>query len=308
MSKTTYLVVALAISVCTKSLFATEAVDTGRYLRQQGWKPYEAKPTAKLSIPDNVPTMYYDKGNSVPSCGIVTAPAGGRGPGFIELVGSDRGVNYPHCMDIVSMTPFEMNNKDYIAIEYLSRETREDIDRGYRYLVRDGLRDIITDEALTEAVPSAPIEGTRQNPAAGTQGVRLARLAYLTKAYPGWRISDRDFISDPASFFAILQNRDAQQCQFIAESGAAPAATAHTVFDPGARCTEVLASSRYEKNRKLYYLAMFRDQTKKQVIGVVSVSSDDVVVAEKALAETINRTPATSDMKIAKAALAKALQ
>ena len=53
---------------------------------------------------------------------------------------------------------------------------------------------------------------------------------------------------------------------------------------------------------------MFRDQTKKQVIGVVSVSSDDVVVADKVLAETINRTPATSDMKIAKAALAKALQ
>lgn len=307
MSKTIYLFLALALSACAKSVPATEAVDAGRYLRQQGWKPYEGKPTAKSPVADVSPLMYYDKGNSVPSCGIVTASADGKGTGFIELVGSDPGVDFPQCLNIASITPFRMQNKDYIAVEYLSRETREDIDRGYHYLVRDRARGIVTDDALTGAVPSEAVDGPGQKPAAA-QGVKLARIALLAKAYPEWSVLERDFISDPASSFAILQNKKAQQCQFVAESGAAPALAAHTAFAPGARCAEVLASSRFEKNGKVFYLAMFRDQARKQLVGVVSVASDGSVGVEKALAERVNQSGATKDMKSAKAALAKQLQ
>jgi hypothetical protein len=308
MSKTIYLFIALAMSACAKSVPAVEAVDTGSYLRQQGWKPYEGKPAAKSPVPDVAPLMYYDKGNSVPSCGIITGSTDGKRPGFIELVGSDQGVNYPQCLDIASITPFRMQNKDYIAVEYLSRETREETDRGYHYLVRDSSRGIVTDEALTEAVPSTPAEGARRDPAAAGQGVRLARVAHVTKAYPGWSVLDRDFISDPASSFAILENKKTQQCQFVAESGTTSATTAHTVFAPAAKCAEVLASSRYEKNGKVFYLAMFRDQARKQLVGLVSVASDGSVSAEKALAESINRAGATKDLKSAKTALAKELQ
>lgn len=307
MSKTIYLFIAVALAACAKSVPATEAVDVGAYLRQQGWKPYEGKATAKSPIPDVAALMYYDKGNSVPSCGIVTASTDRKSRGFIELVGSDPGVGFPQCLDVASITPFKMQNKEYIAVEYLSRETREDTDRGYHYLVRDRSRGIVTDDALTGAVPSEPVEGPRQKPAAA-QGVKLARIAHLAKAYPEWSVSERDFISDPASSFAILQNKKTQQCQFVAESGAAPVLAAHTAFEPTAKCAEVLASSRYEKNSKLFYLAMFRDQAKKQLVGIVSVASDGSVSVEKALAENINRSGATKDIKSAKAALAKELQ
>jgi hypothetical protein len=308
MSKAISLFAALTLSVCAKSVLAAEPVDAGRYLGQQGWKPYESKPTAKSPVPDLAPLMYYDKGNSVPSCGLLTVSANGKAPGFIELVGSDPGVNYPQCLDIASITPFRMQNKDYIAVEYLSRETREDTDRGYHYLVRDRSRGIVTDEALTEAVPSAPVEGARQNPAAATQGVRLARIAHLAKTYPEWSVLERDFISDRASSFAILHNKKTQQCQLVAESGAAPILTAHTAFAPAAKCAEILASSRYEKNGKVFYLAMFRDQARKHSVGVMSVAPDGRVGVEKTLAENINRTGATKDVRSAKAALAKELQ
>jgi hypothetical protein len=119
---------------------------------------------------------------------------------------------------------------------------------------------------------------------------------------------ERDFISDRASSFAILENKKAPQCQFIGEAGTAPSVTAHTAFAPASKCVEVLASSRYEKNGKVFYLAMFRDQAGKQLVGVVSAASDGSVNAERALADGINRTGVTQDMKSAKAALAKELQ
>lgn len=150
-------------------------------------------------------------------------------------------------------------------------------------------------------------EGPRQKSETAAQGVKLARIARLAKAYPEWSILERDVISDPASSFAILQNKKTQQCQFVAESGATPALAVHTAFVPNAKCTDVLASSRYEKNGKVFYLAMFRDQARRQLVGVVSVASGGGIVVEKDLAKNVNQTGATNDMKSAKAALAEQL-
>lgn len=38
-------------------------------------------------MPDVVPLMFFEKGNSVPSCGLLTALVGGKAPAFIKLVG-----------------------------------------------------------------------------------------------------------------------------------------------------------------------------------------------------------------------------
>jgi hypothetical protein len=303
-----YVVLGAAALTCATSVQAIEAVDAGRFLRQQGWEPYDGKAGAKSLIPDVAPLMYYGKGTSVPSCGIVTAMTDGKRPGFIELVGSDPGADFPQCLDVVSMTPFRMRNEDYIAVEFHSRDTREDTYRGYHYLKRDRSRGIVTDEALTGAVPLAALEGSREKPKSAAQGVRLARIAHMAKAYPAWDVSERDFISDRASSFAILHSEKAQQCQFVAESGGAPALVAHTTFASGAACAEVLASSRYEMSGKVFYLAMFRDHDGKQLVGVMSVGEDGRVSVEKALADRINRAGVTGNMQSAKAALVKELQ
>jgi len=92
------------------------------------------------------------KRESVPSCGLLTASLGGKGPAFIKLVGSDPGVDFPQCLSIPAITPFKRQNKEYIVIEYLLRETRDDVDRHVHYLVHSEAHSFVTDKLLTEAV------------------------------------------------------------------------------------------------------------------------------------------------------------
>jgi hypothetical protein len=44
-----------------------------------------------------------------------------------------------------AITPFKLQNKEYIVIAYLSRETREDVDRHFHYLVRSEAQGFVTD-------------------------------------------------------------------------------------------------------------------------------------------------------------------
>jgi hypothetical protein len=303
-----FMVVALA--ACSNSAPAATAVDAGSYVKQQGWKRVDAASLPRSPVTDVAPLMFYDKGNSVPSCGLLTASAGGKGPVFIELVGSDPGVGFPQCLAIVAITPFKMQNKEYMAIEYLSRETREDVDRRFHYLVRDAAQIFVTDSVLTDAAPvsSAGQGAAGTVPTKGQDGVRLARLAQLGKTQPRWRLLERDFISDKSSSFATFQDETGTRCQFVTEAGAAPVVTIHDAFAPSAKCGRILASSRLEKGGKVYYLAMFSTQDKQQVVGVTSVSADGRIAVEKTLSESINRAGMTKDMSIAKAALLKEIQ
>ncbi|MEH6435946.1 hypothetical protein [Massilia sp. DD77] len=295
----------LVLVMGATTLYAAPALDPEHYVRQQGWKRYEGKPSAKALGAELVPVMFYDKGNAVPSCGLLTGGGAGSPPGFIELVGSEPGVNFPQCLDLVAITPFRMRNLEYVAVEYRSRETREDIERGFHYLVRDPVKGFLTDEALTGAVPSMPLE----LPAATSiDAVRIARSAALARDYPQWGLVERDFISDNASSFAVFEDRKAQQCHFVAEAGGAPLAFSQAVFFPAAACAGVLASSRYERSGVVYYLVMFTSRDKQRLVAVTSVAADGKITAEKSLSDAIQRAGDIRDMRTAKAALAKGLQ
>jgi hypothetical protein len=288
---------------------AAETVDAGSYMQKQGWTRVDVNSLPRSPVPGVVPLMFNDKGNSVPSCGLLTASGSGKEPVFIELVGSDPGVGFPQCLAITALTPFKLQNKEYIAIEYLSRETREDVDRRFHYLVRDAAKSFVTDSVLTDAAPvlSEGQGATGTVPTKSDDGVRFARLVQLGKAQPAWRLLERDFISDKSSSFATFQDKPATKCQFVTEAGGAPVVTSHDAFAPSTRCDSVLASSRVEKAGKVYYLAMFKTQDKKQLVVVTSVAPDGRIEVESTLAESINRSGMTKDMKAAKAALLKAI-
>jgi hypothetical protein len=287
---------------------APGVLDAAGYMRQQGWEPEGDGNALKSPVPDVAPLMFYAKGNSVPSCSLLTTAAGAKAPNYIELVGSDPDVGFPQCVGIKSMTLFKLQGKEYLTVGYLARETREDTDIRFHYLVRDQAKGFVTDVALTDAVPSSPSGLHSRDPVAvkPVDGVRLARIAHLTKAYPAWRFMERDFISDKASSFSIFEDKKARRCQFVTEAGAAPVATAHTSF-AAADCASVLASARFDKAGKVYYLAMFKDHGGRQTVGVTSVSVDGVIATEKPLADAINRNGATKDMRSAKAALMRAI-
>jgi hypothetical protein len=292
----------------TMSLQAAHAAapDAAKYVKEQGGHIGEFKVHAHSPDPDVVPVVFYAKGNSVPSCGLVTARSGSAAPGFIELVGSDPGVDFPQCLNIESMVPFKLQGRDYIAVEYVSRETREDVYRNFSYVVRDGSKGFLLDEAL--GAGGEGDETTVGAPSKPAEGVKRARIAAAKKAFPQWQLQERDFISDKASSFAIFDDRKAQQCHVVAEAGAAPVAASLTDYAPGARCAGVLASTRLEKTGTNYYMAMFKSDGAKHMVTVTSVAPDGKVACEKGLSETINKSGATRDIKSAKAALAAALR
>ena len=300
----------LAVAVGATSVPAVAGtIDASNYRQQQGWKRYDTTSLPRSPVPDVVPLMFYDKGNSVPSCGVLTASVR-KSPMFIELVGSDPGVGFPQCLSIPAITPFKLQNKEYIVIEYLSRETREDVDRHFHYLVWSEARGFVTDKLLTEAAPvtTAGKGATGSATAKSMDGVRFARLAQLGKAQSTWRMVKRDLIFDKASSFATFEDKSASRCQFVTEAGASPVVTSHDAFAPLSKCDSVLASSRFEKGAKIYYLAMFKTLDKKQLVGVTSVAVDGHIAVEKTLAESINRSGVTKDMKTAKAALMKQIK
>jgi hypothetical protein len=289
---------------------APSTLDAGSYIEKHGWKRYDTTSLPHSPVSDVVPLMFYDKGNSVPSCGLLTNSPGGKEPSFIELVSSDPGVGFPQCLSIAAITPFKLQNKEYIVIEYFSRETREDVDRRFHYLVRNPAQIFVTDEALTEA---APVTSGGQSAAGMAQvksqdGVRFARIVQLGKAQPGWRLLERDIISDKSSSFATFQDKSAAKCQFVTESGSVPVVTTYDAFAPSAKCESVLASSRMEKSGKVYYLALFKTQDRKQLVGITSVETNGRIDVEKALSNSINRSGMTKDMKTAKAALMEKIQ
>jgi len=301
-------ILVLVVSAAAQAAAATGVLDAAGYMRQQGWEPEGGAHLLKSPVPDVAPLMFYAKGNSVPSCGLLTAAAGAKAPNYIELVGSDPDVGFPQCVGIKSMTSFKLQSKEYLAVSYLARETREDTDVRFHYLVRDRSKGFVTDVVLTNAVPSSPSGLHPRDPVVvkPIDGVRLARIAYLTEAYPAWRFVERDFISDKSSSFSIFEDKKARRCQLVTEAGATPVVVAHTSF-AAADCAGVLASGRFDKAGKVYYLAMFRNHGGRQTVGVTSVSVDGVVMIENSLSDAINRDGATKDMRAAKTALMRAI-
>jgi hypothetical protein len=231
-------------------------------------------------------------------------------PNFVELVSMDANATYPYCMNIASIVPFKLNTKEYVAVEFVQRDTREEFYRHFVFLYRDGTKTYVVDESLNAVDPNGPtdVSAATPNPSRTLDGVKLARTAYVAKTFPKWNLLERHFIADKSSSFAILEDKKAQQCYFVVEAGGAPVALNPADFSPGMKCASALASSRFEKAGAVYYLAMFNSEKGEKTVAITSISPSGRVVAEKALSYTLNRSAAIKDIKSAKAALSEALR
>lgn len=289
---------------------AAEPPDTASLFRANGWKAYEDAVLPPSPVREVAAVMFYDKSNTAPSCGLAVAAPRKKAAGFIEIVGSDTGANFPQFLALPSLTAFKMHNQEYIAAEYVWRDTRDETTRSYYYVRRHPEQGFVTDEALNAAAPvmDADLAAASPDAARTAQGVRLARAALFAQAHPQWRMLERDFISDKASSFAIFHDAKTRRCLFVAEAGAQPVSIGHGEFGAASACTNVLASSRLEDAGTLYYLALFKAEDNQQRLAVLSVAADGTVTAQKALADTVNRSGAPSTMKQAKDALRAALR
>ncbi|QBE65943.1 hypothetical protein [Pseudoduganella lutea] len=117
---------------------AGEPLNAASYIRERGWtvvgSPLPRSPNADL-----VPLQYYEKSAYAPSCGLLGRAANGK-PQLVELAGPGEGSDWPQCMDIESMTAVRLGDRDYVAVVYLVRDTREDFYRYVEYVHADPRR------------------------------------------------------------------------------------------------------------------------------------------------------------------------
>jgi len=285
-------------------------VNARQYMQRRGWEPFEARHTATAPNPDIAPVLYYENDDSVPSCGLVSRVPGVKEPRFTELMRASKGEDFPQCVAVVVMQPFRLEAKEYLAVEYVVRDTREDLSRHFAFLSRDQKQGYMLDATLANMAPTKVGDQASMIPNASRalDGVKLARAAYVKQAFRQWRFQERDFIADGVSSFAVFANSSAMQCYVVTEAGGSPVAASAADFAPGKRCTGTLAASRLEKRGVRYYIALFSSSDGTNVAGVTSVNADGVVRAEKELAQHVNRAGATKDIRMVKAAMATNLR
>jgi hypothetical protein len=288
---------------------AAESLNPQQFIRQHGWEPYNAAHTARPPNPDIAPVLYYEDDDSVPSCGLISSVPETKKTAFIELMQAPKGEEFPQCVDVVSFVEFKLNSKDYLSVEYLVRDTREDLYRKFIYLYRDQKQGytLNNSDLKPSTIKAKSIAAMAPTQSTVLDGVKLARIARLKQEFPQWQFRERDFISTKKSSFSVFEDNSAQQCYFATEAGDKPVLANETDFEAGSRCAGILATSRLEKSDMTYYIALLKLSTGSQIATLTSVDSNGVIRVEKELAETINRTGAIKDIKSIKMALSRAV-
>ncbi|MCS0630467.1 hypothetical protein NX786_14095 [Telluria mixta] len=305
-------VVSLLVTLALASIAvaaAAQPTDIATFLKERGAEDAGLKLIARSPNPAIVPVSLFEKDNSVPSCGVLIAPPHGGKPRYIEIVGSEPHVDFPACVGMPSMTAFRLKGRDYVMIEYHSRETRDDTYHGFQYLVEDNDAGFVTDEKIDRRMSGedAVLRRAEVGSAHPLDGIRQARASAMKTSFPQWRFLERDFIADSTSSFATFEDSKSHACLFAAEAGARPVSARLTEITGDARCAGVLASSRLTTPAATYYLALVKADAGRQRVGIVSVARDGNIRIEKELADALNRAEATRDIKTAKAALAARL-
>jgi hypothetical protein len=310
MKTTLSFAVILIAAVAVSKSHAAAQDEVAKLVAQHGAKISDVRPLASPLGSEIMPSIYYEKGNKVQSCGLFIKAPGKQDHSFVELLSPESGTDFPQCLNITSIVPFKLENRNYVSVEYISRETRTENYRNFHYLYRDETQGFIVDRALTNAVPGleTTIAEAMPTPAKQLDGIRGARLAYLARAFPQWQIEQRDFIADANSSFAAYEDKRNAQCHLVVETGGKPVIADSAEYAPDEKCLDVLASSRLVRADTTYYLEIFKTSPKKQLVGIMSATPEGVIKIEKTLSDKINRMGATKDMKIAKAALATILQ
>ena len=306
--KITTPVVVLAIATLSIQANAQPGA-VAAFLKARGAEDAGLRLIARSPNPAIVPVSFYEKENAVPSCGVLIVPPHGGKPHYIDIVGSEPHVDFPACMGMPSITAFRLQGKNYVMVEYYSRETREDTYRAFHYLVEDGAAGFVTDEKIYKGMSgeNAVLRRSEFGSARPLDGIKEARAAAMKTSFPQWHFVERDFIADSTSSFATFEDRKARTCLFAAEAGARPVSVSLSDVTADTRCAGVLASSRLTSPAATYYLALARTDTGRQRVGIVSVARDGSIRIEKELADTLNRAEATRDIKTAKAALSARL-
>lgn len=285
-----------------QSSAATGPLNVPQFIAQQAWTPYAPRSVALPSSEVAVVT-YFAKGATAPSCGLLTQAS--SAPEFIEILSPEPGAGFPQCLTINDVAQFELDKKKYLVFEYINRDTKEDFYREYFYVYKDAAGHYVADKELNNSAAypeSVRASANGPNPPRAKDGVKRAKGTLISKIVPSMSFLARDFLLDDTRAFAVFQDKAKEKCNFVLDSGTKPAIFGHEIFSEGDKCSEILASSKLDKDGKTYYLAMFKGAAKNR-LAVISVNKENAIVAEKDAAIATTKHTKLTDMKSAKTAL-----
>lgn len=285
-----FLMAALAIQPC----LGAAPPDAAAYIAARGWTPYQQHRLLKMPVADVVPVTYFAKGETAPSCGLLFQGKGG--PGFIEVLGPGP-LGFPQCLSIDDAAAFTLNQRPYLVLEVVNRHSRKDIYRQFFFVQGNGAGLYAKDEALHAAVASmARMPGFKGKAGGAAEGVRLAKASYIRQSVPTMALLARDSFYSETGTYAVLENRAAGKCAFAFEKGGRVIKFEHTVFSDADSCTDILASSKFDKDGKTFFMTMFKGLKGKH-LAIVSISNSNVVAAEKKLAALASAKASLTDMR-----------
>jgi hypothetical protein len=243
-------IIVLTITIIS-SWAAAQPMDVAAFLKERGAEDAGLRLIARSPNPAIVPVSLYEKDNSVPSCGVLIAPPHGGKPRYIEIVGSEPHVDFPACVGMPSITAFRLMGRDYVMIEYHSRETSDETYHGFHYLVEDNGAGFVTDETIYRGMSRKDpvLRRAEIGSAHPLEGIKQARASAIKTSFPQWRFLERDFIADSTSSFATFEDSKSHACLFAAEAGARPVSASLPEVTGDARCAGVLAISGHPQPR-----------------------------------------------------------
>jgi sarcosine oxidase delta subunit len=272
------------------------APDAAKYIVERGWTAYDSKVRFTMPAADIVPLLYYSKGSKVPSCGLLSGPAGA--PRFIDILSAEAGEDYPHCPAINDAAAFKLGGKDYLVFSYTNRDSRDESYGQFFYIYKNKTGEYLADEQLNNSA------GSSKSGAKATDGIRLARISAIKQGQPGMELQSRDLVADGAGAFAVFKDKASANCTFVVDNGIELSKYSSELFAERGKCMNYLASSKLDTPAKTYYLGMFKSSDAMIRIAVFSVMKNTAAVrAEKELAQSAAGTGKIIDIKSLKAFL-----
>lgn len=290
----------------TKGTTGAHTPDVSKYVAEKGWSLGKTK-TPAFPVVDIAAMVYTAKEDFAPSCGLLAQTAAGTE--FFEMLSPEQGAGFPQCLAVNDAALFEMGKRQYLVVEYINRDTKEDFYRQYFYLYRGPAGRYIADNELNDsAVWSEPLRASKNsmNVPQIREGIRRAHGISLSKAVPGMQFLEREFMVGKTSTFAAFHDKTKEQCAFAVGANDKPLTFQHDLFASGEKCKNVLAAGKMEHAGATYYLALFKGASRNH-LAVLSVSPNNIVTAESKGAIAAAKKSPLADLKTAKEALKSAL-
>ena len=220
---------------------------------------HPAKPSpASLGADGPKGVMYFKKGSSAPSCGLL--PRGGTE--IAPLLEPDEDSDYPQCSGFVGAVQFHWAGQTVYVVRFLQRDTAQDTSDSDVALSASSAGLARPDGVDQGSMPTHKSLGT-------VAAWVKAQLVGLDDTKAGFKPSERDIALTDNAFLAVAVDSPGTRCRLTVGAIALDAAPTPTVVPCGA----VLATTGFVSGATAWFIALLRTVDGRSVAHVFSVGA-----------------------------------